>query len=157
MNLFIQKIIFLQRAEIEGNKQKWNEKFSVELLASFPLGPGCRIIGDVPQTNNALWAGGDRSNHCWSAWLCVMSVAGRELVLPQSHTLDARAHLERVAVLRGLTLYAFGMSVSPLAILLHSGRQLGLAFVAIPSKLALLATHIQWYCLACAEKLTEST
>lgn len=72
-----------------------------------------------------------------------MSVAGRELVLPQSHTLDARAHLERVAVLRGLTLYAFGMSVSPLAILLHSGRQLGLAFVAIPSKLALLATHIQ--------------
>lgn len=72
-----------------------------------------------------------------------MSVAGRELVLPQSHTLDANAHLERVAVLRDLTLYAFGMSVSPPAILLHSGRRLGLAFVAIPSKLALLATHIQ--------------
>lgn len=51
MNLFIQKIIFLQRAEIEENKQKWNEKFSAELLTSFLCSPVCWIVGDVPQPN----------------------------------------------------------------------------------------------------------
>lgn len=56
MNLFIQKIIFLQRAEIGGNKQKRDEKFGVEPLTSSVFSSARPVTGDV------LRAGGDASD-----------------------------------------------------------------------------------------------
>jgi hypothetical protein len=83
MNLFIQKIIFLQRAEREGNKQKWNEKFSLILLTSFLFSPVCRVSAVLLQTNipSFGWYSplGGTDVRAGGLAACILSLTGREL------------------------------------------------------------------------------
>lgn len=54
MNLFIQKIILLQRAETEGISRHEMKNLPLEVLTSFLLSPVGRILGEILLTDAAV-------------------------------------------------------------------------------------------------------